>query len=114
MQFLVQENDLSFLSKRQVLYFYASWMPFHKKMMIMIGKMENKYKDINFFAIDVDYFRGLCKRFNIESVPTVLILEYGAEKKRINGLVMTSAFKSIFADICNSEMEKVHEQKKDY
>lgn len=113
MLFLVQEEDLSFQSKRQVLYFYASWMPYHKKMLLMIGKMEEKYKDIDFFAIDVDYFKGFCRRFTIESVPTVLILEKGTEKKRINGLVMTSAFRSAFADICNPEMEKFHDQEKD-
>jgi thioredoxin-like negative regulator of GroEL len=74
-------------------------MPYHKKMMIMIDKMENKYKDISFLAVDVDNFKILCKRFNIESIPTVLIMDDGKEIKRINCLVMTSAFKSAFDDI---------------
>jgi len=65
--------------------------------------IEDKYKDINFFAIDTDHFRGLCKRFNIESIPTVIILEDGYEVKRINGIVLTSAFRSAFADICRTE-----------
>jgi thioredoxin-like negative regulator of GroEL len=102
MEFLTHEDDLVFKTKLIVLYFYASWMPFHKKMMIMISKMEEKYKDISFYAIDVDHFKGFCRRFDIDSIPTVLILEEGKEKKRINGLVMTSAFRSAFADICNS------------
>jgi thiol-disulfide isomerase/thioredoxin len=113
MQFIVREEDLSFQKRLQVLYFYASWMPYHKKMMVMIGKMEEKYPDIDFFAIDVDYFKGLCKRFSVESVPMVLIMKQGTEKKRINGLVMTSAFRSAFADICNPEMEKSNGQEKD-
>lgn len=102
MQFITQEQDLSFKNKVQCLYFYSSWMPFHKKMMIMIGKMQDKYKEIDFFAIDTDHFKGLCKRFNIESIPTVLIMLDGSEAKRINGLVLTSAFRAAFADICNS------------
>lgn len=103
MKFLTQEEEFKILPKIQSLYFYASWMPFHKRMLVMIDKMEDKYKDIEYIAIDVDCFKGLCKRFNIESIPTVLLLKNGKELKKITGLVMTSAFRSTFADICTSE-----------
>lgn len=102
MIFLTQESDLQIKSKIISLYFYASWMPYHNKMISMIQKIEEKYKDIIFFAIDVDYFKGLCKRFNVASIPEVLILVDGKEIKKINGLVLTSAFKSAFGDIYNS------------
>lgn len=94
----ITQDDLT-LDKTQAFYFYATWMPFHKKMMHMIEKMEEKREDISFFAIDVDHFKGLCRRFGIESIPSVVIFKDGKEIKRINGLVMTSAFKSAFADI---------------
>lgn len=100
MLFITHESELVIYPTIQVLYFYASWMPYHNKMLVMIDKMQEKYKNINFIAIDVDYFKGLCKRFSIESIPTVLVLKNGAEIKRINGIVLTSAFKSAFADIC--------------
>lgn len=103
MFFLTAEEELKITSEVQSLYFYASWMPYHKKMLTMIGKIEEKYKDIEFIAIDVDHFKGLCKRFSIESIPTVVILRNGAELKRITGMVLTSAFRSAFVDICNSE-----------
>lgn len=98
MIFITQEEELS-LDKAQALYFYATWMPFHKKMMHMIEKIEEKRGDISFFGIDVDYFKGLCRRFEVDSIPSVVIFKDGKEIKRINGLVMTSAFKSAFADI---------------
>ena len=102
MLFLTQEFDLQIQSKIVSLYFYASWMPYHKKMINLIQKMELKYKDITFFAIDVDYFKGLCKRFNVTSIPEVIILVDGEEIKRINGMILTSVFKSAFGDIYNS------------
>lgn len=102
MQFITSENELILKPKVQSFYFYATWMPFHKRMMTMIGKMEEKHKDIDFIAVDSDSFKGLCKRFNIVSIPTVLIMVNGEERKRITGLVMTSAFRSAFVDICNS------------
>ena len=102
MFFFTQESDLQIKSKIISLYFYAPWMPYHKKMVDMINKMEEKYKDIVFYAIDIDYFKGLCKRFNVTSIPEVIILVDGKEVKRINGVVLTSAFRSAFGDIYNS------------
>lgn len=101
MLFITHEDELSNKHKIQSLYFYSSWMPYHKKMLIMIDKIEQKHKDVSFLAIDVDHFRNLCRRFSIESIPTVIVMSGMEEIKRIEGLVLTSAFRSIFSDICN-------------
>ena len=100
MIYLTSEKDLK-LEGWQFLYFYTSWMPFHKKMVTMISKIENKH-NVVFSAIDADNFNSLCKRFDVETVPIILALKDGYEMKRINGLVLTSALKSAFADICNT------------
>lgn len=102
MLFITREEELQMDKPLQALYFYASWLPFHSKFLTMIGKMEDKHKDISFSAIDVDTFKNQCKRFSIDSIPTVIILKDGKEVKRITGLVLTSAFRSAFADICTS------------
>jgi len=99
---LTQEDQFKISNGIQGIYFYATWMPFHKKMNLMISKVEKKYNNLSFVCVDVDIFKGLTKRFKIESIPTVLILNNGEEVHRITGLVMTSAFKSAFADIFNS------------
>lgn len=102
MLFITNEEEINIDLPLQAIYFYASWMPYHSKFLTMISKMEEKHKDVLFFAVDVDQFSNQCKRFSVSSIPTVLILKEGKEAKRINGLVLTSAFKSTFADICNS------------
>jgi|SRR5579885_1090336 len=101
MLFTTSEDEIRLNESIQAIYFYASWMPFHKKMLTMISKMEEKHKEVSFLAVDVDQFANQCKRFEIESIPTVIILKGGKEVKRINGLPLTSAFRSAFADICN-------------
>ena len=102
MLFITREEELQIDLPIQALYFYASWMPYHSKFITMISKIEDKYKNISFSAIDADEFSNQCKRFSINSIPTVLIFKEGKEIKRISGLVLTSAFKSAFADICIS------------
>jgi len=112
MIFITNEDELKINNGLTALYFYADWLPFHKKMKIMIDKVEDIYKDINFLAIDIDSFKTSCVRFSIESIPTVLILNNdGKELKRIVGLTMTSAFKKAFNDVNKGSNDK---KSKDY
>ena len=101
MLFITEDNEFKVQDGIQGIYFYATWMPFHKKMTLMISKVEEKHNNISFVGVDVDCFRSLTKRFDVKSVPIVLVLSNGSEKKRIEGLVMTSSFKAIFNDICS-------------
>ena len=39
MIFITEEWELRFKFKTQAFYFYAPWMPFHKKMLTMLDKM---------------------------------------------------------------------------
>lgn len=107
MRFILTEDEISFKDEEKYFfYFYASWMPFHKKMLKMISSMEDKYKnEINFFAIDVDYFKNLCIRFDIKSIPVILIFKDKKEVSRINGLIMSSALKNVMYKL----MEKKNE-----
>lgn len=105
MQFITNEQDLK-INNLTAIYFYASWMPLNKKMLKMIEKVENKYKNIKFIAVDCDFFKNICKRYEVSSIPTVIILNKEKELKRINGLLMTSAFTSIFNDIIKKEGDK--------
>lgn len=100
MLFATSESEIVLKDDIQALYFYTPWLPFHKKMLVMINKMEDKFKNISFTAVDVDAFSSQCIRFNIDSVPTIVLFKNGKEIKRINGLILTSAFKSALADIC--------------
>ena len=102
MLFLSAENDLYLTNNIQALYFYSSWMPFHKKMLTMLKTIEAKYKDIEYIAIDVDFFKKLCIRFDVKSIPTIIILHNGKELKRVNGIILTQPLKKIFNDIHNT------------
>jgi thiol-disulfide isomerase/thioredoxin len=99
--YLTKEDDLRLNHQFSCIYFYASWMPFHKRMSNLIIKLEEKYKDkdIVFYAIDVDFFKNLCKRFEVDAIPTIIINKDFKLVKKINGVVMYSALKKIFADI---------------
>jgi len=99
MIFITREEDLDLSFEKNALYFFGRWMPYHKKMLIMLDKMQEKYTDVIFYAIDVDMFKNMCKRFSVDSVPTVLIIN-GDKRKRIIGTILINPIRAAFADIC--------------
>lgn len=109
MIFITDDSELKISTGIYGLYFYADWLLPHKKMLIMIDKVEKKFEKIKFYAIDTDSFKSACLRFKVNSLPTILVLgDGGQEIKRITGMPMTSAFKKVFADIYASyESEKI-------
>jgi len=105
MDYITDEKELKNAEGITAIYFYAQWMPFHKKMKIMIEKVQKIY-DVKFYAVDTDSFPGLAKRFNVTSIPEVVITTTGGEEiNRIKGIVMTTAFKSTFFKIFHPKKE---------
>lgn len=103
MLFLTEEDEYSTRNPNQVLYFYRNSMPFQQMLQRMLEREEEKHKNIAFFAIDVDYFAGLCKRFSVTSIPSIILLTEGKEAKRLHSLVTTNSFVDVFVDICSPE-----------
>lgn len=110
MKYLFPNEEFKFEHKFQVLYFYASWMNFHNRFIKMISSFEEKNNNFNFLAIDVDFHKNLCQRFDVSSIPSIVILVDGKEVKKTNGLMLTSAFKSILNDIYNKYKEKENDK----
>ena len=48
MNFITSENELKLNDGLCAVYFYAPWLVYHKKMMVMFNKIKDKYKNINF------------------------------------------------------------------
>lgn len=52
----------------------------------MILELSKKHPANTFINIDADTFEEICEKYDIESVPTIVVLHAGKEQKRIVGL----------------------------
>lgn len=97
--FITDESELLTKPNTFGIYFYSRALPLnHKKILIMIDKVIKKYK-IPFYAVDIDSFKTLVKRFDLESVPTVIGFVNKKEKDRIVGVWLTKPFDKMFKDL---------------
>lgn len=67
---------------KQLIYFSASWCPGCKTMTPVINGMK---KQIQVADINVDYDASNVSKYNISSIPTIVLLEDGEEIRRFTG-----------------------------
>lgn len=69
----------------QCLYFYTTDMIFHNKILLLLNNIEKKYSSINFSAIDAECFKTISTRYDIKSVPTIILFSSRREVGRLVG-----------------------------
>ena len=67
----------------------------------VIEKLDNEFESINFLSVDTDQVPELAKKFRISSLPTLIIIQDGEEKKRILGLSMIAPLRTLLRNVCD-------------
>jgi len=65
--------------------FYAEWCMPCLMLAPVFEELAAKLKEIKFVKVNVDENRELSSKFNISSIPCIVILKNGEEINRING-----------------------------
>jgi thioredoxin 1 len=85
--------------KTEVIDFWATWCGPCKLMNPILDEVEKEYPDLTITRIDIDSDEDMVKQYNIQSVPTYVILKGGKEVDRIIGAKPKFAFlKRIFPE----------------
>jgi thioredoxin-like negative regulator of GroEL len=78
---------------KQVLYFSAPWCG---PCRAFKPTMESLQSEMSITFIDVDSSPQTAQQYNVRSVPTVLILENGVEKRRLVGAKSKDEIRSAY------------------
>lgn len=82
-------------SMATVIDFYATWCGPCKEFSPIFEKMEKKYDGkINFKRVDVDQDPALAAQYDIQSIPTVVIIPVRGETKKFVGLMSEKDFEA--------------------
>ena len=71
---------------KQIIYFYAGWCDTCQRMTPIIDQIQRS-KKTQVAKIDTDYDASNVSTYNVQSVPTTIILENGKEIKRHVGYI---------------------------
>ena len=85
--------------KTEVIDFWATWCGPCKLMNPILDEVEKENPDLTITRIDIDSDKEMVEQYNIQSVPTYVILKDGKEVDRIIGAKPKFAFlKRVFPE----------------
>ena len=85
--------------KTEVIDFWATWCGPCKLMNPILDEVEKEYSDLTITRIDIDSDKEMVEKYNIQSVPTYIILKNDKEVDRIIGAKPKFAFlKRVFPE----------------
>ncbi len=82
-------------NKTVLVDFYADWCGPCKMLSPIIEEVAKENKDTKFVKINVDEAQDLAIKYNIMSIPTLVVIKDGREVNRIVGLVDKTEILSI-------------------
>lgn len=90
---MIEVNNISELQiifnkyKNVILKFSAEWCSPCKRIHPLFKKLSNEeeYNNIKFVNIDVDICRDICDKYQIEGMPTFILIENETELYRFSG-----------------------------
>lgn len=81
------------------LKFGATWCGPCKALEPKIKKMEEEFPSVDFKSVNVDDDPALAKKYQIRSVPTVILLRDGREVTRVNGASLIAPLRKAFREL---------------
>lgn len=81
------EEEIIKSEKIVLIDFYATWCMPCKILSSTIEEIANENKEIKVVKIDIDESPNLATKYNIVSIPTVVVIQNGLEKDRVVGVV---------------------------
>lgn len=85
MDSVVNESDLNVGQGCHVIKFWAAWCGPCKTFAPVVEKLDEEFDSVKFVSVDVDQVPDLAQKYKIRSLPTLLVINDGEEKKRILG-----------------------------
>jgi thioredoxin 1 len=82
----VEEFERNIKDGKVLVDFYADWCPPCRMLSPIVEEIESK-KNVKVLKVNVDELRDLALRYQIFSIPTLIIFKDGREADRIIGLV---------------------------
>ena len=81
------ETEVIKSEKKVLIDFYADWCGPCQKLSPIVDKFAKEHSEIKVVRIDIDAQEDLADRYNIRSIPTLVVIENGEEINRVIGLV---------------------------
>ena len=92
------ENEVQNSDKKVLIDFYADWCGPCNRLVPLVNKVAEENENIKVVRIDVDKNENLMNKYNVRSIPTLIVIENGEEVKRSVGLIPEEKILELIGD----------------
>lgn len=96
MKKIESENDFDVSSGLFAVKFTADWCGPCKKQQPNIDKMEAEFPSVQFLSIDSDKFPDFVKKYDIKSLPSLVLIKDGTVITKIVGVTLIAGLRTSF------------------
>jgi thioredoxin-like negative regulator of GroEL len=93
---LTIDIEPALVAEKSLFYFSASWCEHCNVFWPIVEKFKKNHPGVMVVKIDTDEKRDLAGLYGVRGIPTVIALEYGAERARHTGLIDDLKLDSMF------------------
>lgn len=98
MKSLEKAEDFNIESGLVAVKFTATWCGPCKKQQPTIDKVEQEFKNVQFISIDIDEVPDFNSKFNVKSIPLLILFKDGVEMKRVVGMTLLESLRTAFRE----------------
>lgn len=85
------EKQISKTEKTVLVKFYADWCGPCRMVSVILDEIESELSnDVAFFKVNIDSSESIVEKFQINSIPVIILFQKGVEKDRIVGAASKS------------------------
>ncbi|QHX36376.1 thioredoxin [Spiroplasma sp. BIUS-1] len=89
----VEEFDQEIAKEATVVDFFAEWCGPCKMLAPIFDLTSNEEKDVNFIKVDTDKLTEIAQRYNVMSIPTLIMFKNGEVVKQNSGFMSKDILK---------------------
>ena len=80
------------------LKFHADWCAPCKRMEPIFSKLEEEFNKIKFISVNTEENKDILKKYNVRSIPVLILIKDGVEFNRINGVTLIDPLRTMFKE----------------
>ena len=105
MIYINEETELKLVGLSVVKFYLEDCKPC-KRLDTILAKMEKEFPNYNFYSVNIDNCLDLAKKYEIKSVPTLVIFNGNALVNKIVGLMSTEIIRKEFTKVLQKSNNK--------
>ena len=107
---ITNENNFNIFDGFFAVKFGAKWCQPCKQVDVQLEKLEKEFENVKFLSLDIDNIPKLAQKYQVKSLPTIILFKNGREVKRIVGKPLLDSLRKTIRETYATDRFSYHDE----